>query len=346
MRVSDFNFDLPPDLIAQSPASPREAARLLAVGRSLRDLSIADLPGLIRPGDILVVNDTRVIPVRLTGKKDSGTKVQVTLLKPGISGAWQALARPARKLKPGDRITFAAGFSCDVTGKGQGGQITLTFALPRAELMAALDAHGTMPLPPYIKRSDNGDPADRENYQTMFAENAGAVAAPTAGLHFTPSLKKVVENAGARIEQLTLHVGAGTFLPVKVNDTRDHKMHAEWGEITAATADAINAARARSERIIAIGTTTLRLLEAAAAEDGTVRPFCGETDIFITPGCRFKVVDALLTNFHLPCSTLFMLVSAFSGLDTMKAAYGHAITTGYRFYSYGDACWLERTGAP
>ncbi len=251
-----------------------------------------------------------------------------------------------RKLNPGDRITFAAGFSCDVAGKGEDGQITLTFGLSREKLMTALDRHGIMPLPPYIKRSDTGEHADRENYQTMFAKTPGAVAAPTAGLHFTSDLKKAIEKTGARIASLTLHVGAGTFLPVKAENTRDHPMHAEWGEITAATAGAINDARDRTGRVIAIGTTALRLLETAAAGDGTVRPYCGETDIFITPGYRFKVVDVLLTNFHLPCSTLFMLVSAFSGLDTMKATYAHAIAAGYRFYSYGDACWLERTNAP
>ncbi len=345
MRVSDFDFDLPPHLIAQSPASPRDTARLLAVGQNPEDLSIADLPRLIRPGDVLVVNDTRVIPARLNGKKDSGTKIQVTLLKPGISGAWQALARPARKLSPGDRIIFGAGFSCDVAGKGENGQITLTFALTEAELMAALDDHGIMPLPPYIKRTGNGDPADRKNYQTMFAETPGAVAAPTAGLHFSPDLIEAVEKNGVRIVPLTLHVGAGTFLPVKVDDTRDHQMHTEWGEITTTTANAINAVKDHSGRVIAIGTTALRLLEAAATNEGKVQPFSADTDIFITPGYRFKVVDALLTNFHLPCSTLFMLVSAFSGLDTMKAAYSHAMIAGYRFYSYGDACWLERPDA-
>jgi len=342
MRVSDFDFELPPGLIAQSPASPRDSARLLAVGKNLQDLGIADLPRLVRPGDVLVVNDTRVIPVRLAGKKDSGTKIQVTLLKPLASGAWQVLARPGRKLSSGDRITFADGFSCDVAGKGEDGQITLTFALTETQLMAALDDHGIMPLPPYIKRSGSGEQADRGNYQTMFAETPGAVAAPTAGLHFTPDLIKAVEETGAQILPLTLHVGAGTFLPVKVDDTQDHKMHAEWGEITAATADTINTAKERSGRIIAIGTTALRLLETTATDDGIVRPFSGDTDIFITPGYKFKVVDALLTNFHLPCSTLFMLVSAFSGLATMKAAYAHAITAGYRFYSYGDACWLKR----
>jgi len=346
MRVSDFNFDLPSHLIAQSPASPRDSARLLSVSPNLEDLNIADLPRLVRPGDVLVVNDTRVIPARLNGKKDSGTKIQVTLLKPGTSGTWQALARPARKLKPGDRINFGPRFTCEVSGKGDDGQITLTFALSNTDLMVALDDHGIMPLPPYIKRSTLGEPTDQKNYQTMFAETPGAVAAPTAGLHFTPDLIKGVENADARIVPLTLHVGAGTFLPVKVDDTRDHKMHAEWGEITADAADTINAAKDHSGRIIAIGTTAMRLLETAATEEGRVQSFSGETDIFITPGYRFKVVDALLTNFHLPCSTLFMLVSAFSSLDTMKAAYTHAIAAGYRFYSYGDACWLERTDTP
>ncbi|MBC8339582.1 MAG: tRNA preQ1(34) S-adenosylmethionine ribosyltransferase-isomerase QueA [Alphaproteobacteria bacterium] len=346
MRVSDFDFDLPQQLIAQHPVSPRDSARLLAVGPPIGDLGISDLPGLIRPGDVLVVNDTRVIPVRLSGNKDSGTKIQVTLLKPLPAGGWQALARPARKLSHGDRITFAPGLIGEGVSKGGGGEIGLDFGLSETETMTALEENGTMPLPPYIQRGEPGGAADRETYQTMFAETPGAVAAPTAGLHFTPALKKAVEKAGARIVQVTLHVGAGTFLPVKAEDTRDHKMHAEWGEITSPAAEAINGAKAQSSRIIAIGTTALRLLESAASETGTVAPFSGETDIFITPGYRFKIVDALLTNFHLPCSTLFMLVSAFSGLDTMKAAYAHAITAGYRFYSYGDACWLERAGTP
>ncbi len=360
MRVSDFDFDLPPRFIAQHPADPRDSARLMAVGReNCQDLSITDLPRLLRPGDVLVVNDTRVIPVRLTGHKVTagkgpGTRVQVTLLKADGPGTWQAFARPARKLKPGDSILFAPdsppGFAAEVAAKGEGGEVSLAFGLSDAELRAMLDRHGAMPLPPYIKRKNGGrdiDGAeDREHYQTIFADIPGAVAAPTAGLHFTPGLVQAVEAVGAQIQRLTLHVGAGTFLPVKATDTRDHKMHAEWGEITAPTADAVNAARGQTRRVIAVGTTVLRLLEASADSEGHVRPFSGETDIFITPGYRFKIADALLTNFHLPCSTLFMLVSAFSGLERMKTAYEHAKAAGYRFYSYGDACWLERANKP
>jgi len=355
MRVSDFDFDLPARFIAQHPASPRDAAKLLAVGGDGKflDLGISDLPGLARAGDVFVVNDTRVIPVRLNGKRPSGAKVQVTLLKPApdededkVGGAWQAFARPARKLNPGERIAFAPGFTAEVRSKGDGGEVTLDFALSGPDLWAALDRHGAMPLPPYIKRGPElrpeDDKADRRDYQTMFAHRPGAVAAPTAGLHFTPDLVNAVEAAGASVHRLTLHVGAGTFLPVKTGDTRDHKMHAEWGEIPGATCGAVNAARKEGRRVIAVGSTSLRLLEAAADADGTVRPFAGETDIFITPGYRFRVADVLLTNFHLPRSTLFMLVAAFSGLETMKAAYEHAKAAGYRFYSYGDACWLER----
>ncbi len=355
MRVSDFDFDLPNRFIAQHPASPREAAKMLAVDADgkFRDFGISDLPGLLRQGDVIVVNDTRVIPVRLNGHKETGTRVQVTLLKPagdgGGDGAWQGLAKPARKLNPGDRLIFAADFTAEVRARGDGGEVTLAFTESEAEMTAALDKYGTMPLPPYIKRDPSSRPgddkADREDYQTVFAEKPGAVAAPTAGLHFTPELLNAVEAVGAAVHRLTLHVGAGTFLPVKAENTRDHKMHAEWGEILSPTADAVNAARAAKAgggRVIAVGSTSLRLLEAAADANGRVRPFSGETDIFITPGTRFRVVDVLLTNFHLPRSTLFMLVAAFSGLDTMKAAYEHAKATGYRFYSYGDACWLER----
>ena len=317
-----------------------------------RDFGISDLPELLRQGDVIIVNDTRVIPVRLNGHKQTGTRVQVTLLKPARDGdgdgAWQGLARPARKLNPGDRLIFAPDFAAEVRARGDGGEVTLAFGLAEEEMTAALDKYGIMPLPPYIKRDPSSRPgddkADREDYQTVFAEKPGAVAAPTAGLHFTPELLDAVEATGAAVHRLTLHVGAGTFLPVKAENTRDHKMHAEWGEIPAATADAVNAAKAGGRRVIAVGSTSLRLLEAAADAngDGRVRPFSGETDIFITPGTRFRVVDVLLTNFHLPRSTLFMLVAAFSGLDTMKAAYEHAKSTGYRFYSYGDACWLER----
>lgn len=315
-----------------------------------RDFGISDLPGLLRQGDVIIVNDTRVIPVRLNGLKETGARVQVTLLKPARDangdGAWHGLARPARKLIPGDRLIFAPDFTAEVRARGDGGEVTLAFGLAEAGLTAALDKYGIMPLPPYIKRDPSNRPgddkADREDYQTVFATRPGAVAAPTAGLHFTPELLNAVEAVGAAVHRLTLHVGAGTFLPVKAENTRDHKMHAEWGEILSPTADAVNAAKAGGGRVIAVGSTSLRLLEAAADANGRVRPFSGETDIFITPGNRFRVVDVLLTNFHLPRSTLFMLVAAFSGLDTMKAAYEHAKATGYRFYSYGDACWLER----
>jgi S-adenosylmethionine:tRNA ribosyltransferase-isomerase len=343
MRVSNFNFDLPKELIAQSPASPRDTARLLFVENNLKDLCIKDIPKLIHPGDVLVVNNTKVIPARLNGKKINGTKIQVTLLKPSSSNAWRALARPARKLKHGDRIFFHPDLYCDVIEKYVDGQITLTFPLTESELISFLDFHGIMPLPPYIKRKKSGEKIDLKNYQTMFAKNPGAIAAPTAGLHFTYDLIKKIEKAGAKIVPLTLHIGAGTFLSIKVDDTRDHKMHSEWGEISSKTANLINAAKKNNGRIISVGTTALRLLESAKTEDGRISPFSGETKIFITPGYQFKVVDVLLTNFHLPCSTLFMLVSAFSGLDTMMSAYAHAISTKYRFYSYGDACWLERT---
>ena len=354
MRVSDFDFDLPRRFIAQRPAAPRDSARLLAVGRQFRDLGIADLPGLLNPGDIMVINDTRVIPARLIGRRQpSGGKIEVTLIKPGGENAWQTLARPARKLNPGDRIFFAPGFDAEVTARGDGGEVTLALSLSGNGLMAALQTHGVMPLPPYIKRGDKGDPRDTEDYQTLFADKPGAVVAPTAGLHFTPALLETIKAAGVGVERLTLHVGAGTFLPVKADDTDDHRMHAEWGEITATTAAAVNAAKDQGGRVIAVGSTVLRLLEAAADGDGLVNPFSGETDIFITPGYRFRIVDGLLTNFHLPCSTLFMLVAAFSGLQTMKAVYEHAKAAGYRFYSYGDACFLEgsnqeaeRTGGP
>jgi len=343
MRVSDFDFDLPPGCIAQRPATPRDAARLLAVGGELRDLGIGDLPGLLAAGDVLVVNDTRVIPARLSGKRSGGGRVEVTLLEADGGGAWRALARPAGRLKPGERLTFAAGLTADVAAKHDGGQVTLRFRLDDEALAAALDAHGIMPLPPYIKRRPEGDRRDRDDYQTVFAERPGAVAAPTAGLHFTPALLDAMAARGVAVARLTLHVGAGTFLPVKAADTRDHRMHPEWGEIGAATAAAVNAAKAAGSRVVAVGSTALRLLETAAGAGGRLEPFRGDTDIFITPGYRFRIVDALLTNFHLPRSTLFMLVAAFAGLDRMKAAYEHAKRQGYRFYSYGDACWLERT---
>lgn len=354
MRVSDFNFELPETFIAQHPAQPRDSARLLVVGENeTRDLIITNLADLVKPGDILVVNDTRVIPVRLKGRRDTtsdnnGPRIEVTLLKSTSGGAWQAFARPAKKLKVGDRVTFADGFSADVTNKGEGGEVSLSFALSDEALMPALEKHGIMPLPPYIKRreTDGQDFDDPNDYQTMFASIPGAVAAPTAGLHFTPDLLQALESAGANVVSLTLHVGAGTFLPVKVDDTQDHIMHAEWGEIAPETAKSINTAKDKGHRVIAVGSTALRLLETATDDEGKLHPFCGETDIFITPGYQFRIVDAMLTNFHLPRSTLFMLVSAFSGMDRMKAAYEHAKTKGYRFYSYGDACFLERMEQP
>ncbi|OHC74495.1 MAG: tRNA preQ1(34) S-adenosylmethionine ribosyltransferase-isomerase QueA [Rhodospirillales bacterium RIFCSPLOWO2_12_FULL_58_28] len=341
MKVDLFDFDLPPDLIARRPASPRDSARLLAVGEGLRDLSVRDLPGLLRRGDIMVFNDTRVIPARLKGRRGRGG-VEATLHRRDAPGVWRAFARPARRLNPGDDIDFAPGLSARVAAKGEYGEVTLDFAMDDESLGAALERFGAMPLPPYIKRPALADAQDSLDYQTMFARQPGAVAAPTAALHFTPELMAALAAHGIEHVFVTLHVGAGTFLPVRTEAIKDHKMHAESGEISPDAADAVNRTRARGGRIVAVGSTGLRLLETAAAEDGTIRPFTGETDIFITPGYRFKAVNMMLTNFHLPRSTLFMLVSAFAGLDAMKRAYRHAIDKGYRFYSYGDCCLLER----
>lgn len=340
MRIDEFDFDLPRHLIADHPVSPRDAARLLVVGDGLEDRHVRDLPALLRPGDLLVFNDTRVIPARLSGRRGAA-KVEVTLHEQEGPDTWRAFAKPAKKLKPGDAVVFAEDLIAEVAAKHDGGEVSLRFALAGPELMEAIRRHGAMPLPPYIKRAVP-DPRDAEDYQTIFARRDGAVAAPTAGLHFTPGLLERLDAAGIRRTTLTLHVGAGTFLPVKVDDVREHKMHAEWGEITEETVQAVNAARAAGGRVVAVGTTSLRLLESAASEDGRLRPFRGKTDIFITPGYRFKIADMLLTNFHLPRSTLFMLVSAFSGRERMLAAYEHAKAEGYRFYSYGDACLLER----
>ena len=345
VKVDAFDFDLPAEFIAQRPVVPRDAARLLEVGRDLRDFGVRDLPALLEPGDLLVFNDTRVIPARLAGRR-RGAKIEVTLHKRSGRGRWQAFARPARKLKPEDRIDFAPGFACAVTAKGDAGEVTLDFSSSDDEMMAALERFGAMPLPPYIKRDDLADQRDRDDYQTVFAARPGAVAAPTAGLHFTPGLLAALAERGVERAAVTLHVGAGTFLPVRVENVADHRMHAEWGEITPATAAAVNAARARGKRVVAVGTTSLRLLESAADKAGMLDDFVGETDIFIAPGYRFRAVDALLTNFHLPRSTLFMLVSAFAGLETMKRAYEHAKRAGYRFYSYGDCCLLHRRDAP
>ena len=345
MRTSDFDFHLPRGLIAQHPVEPRDTARLLQVGATLADRSVAELPDLLRRGDLLVTNDTKVIPARLAGRRGTAG-VEVTLhqavdAKESGVATWKAFARPARKLGLGDRIDFAPGFAAEVVGKGEAGEVTLAFDRRDGALLAALEEHGIMPLPPYIQRAKAGDPRDRGDYQTVFARRAGAVAAPTAGLHFTDRLLHRLAERGVGRANVTLHVGAGTFLPVKTEEVEAHAMHGETGEVTAEAAAAVNAARAAGGRIVAVGTTALRLLESVAAPDGSLAAFTGETRLFILPGYRFKVVDLLMTNFHLPRSTLFMLVCAFAGKARMEAAYAHAIAKGYRFYSYGDACLLE-----
>jgi S-adenosylmethionine:tRNA ribosyltransferase-isomerase len=359
VRVDLFDYALPADRIALAPAMPRAAARLLHVRSAgpFEDITVADLPELIRPGDALVVNDTRVIRARLSGSRargDASAKIEATLLKRLDSARWLALARPAKKLKPGERIRFGRTHASDVCllgsldatveRKGENGEIVLAFDFSGAVLDDAIESLGETPLPPYIAARRGTTPADRGLYQTMFAEAPGAVAAPTAGLHFTPELTERIGEIGASLHRVTLHVGGGTFLPVKSEDTAEHRMHAEWGRIDAETAEALNEVRHRGGRIVAIGTTALRLLESAAGADGRLRAFEGETDIFITPGYAFRTVNALFTNFHLPRSTLLMLVSAFAGRERILAAYAHAIAAGYRFYSYGDACFLERQG--
>jgi S-adenosylmethionine:tRNA ribosyltransferase-isomerase len=355
MRTDLFDFDLPVSHIALRPASPRDSARMLVVQPDgvLHDRVVADLPHWLESGDQLVVNDTRVISAQLKGRRigrDTEPKIEATLIKRLDGSRWQALVKPAKKLSPGDVVRFGnEGKVCllghldaQVEHKGDDGEVTLSFSFHGPALDQAIADLGSPPLPPYIASRRAPDERDAGDYQTMFASSEGAVAAPTAGLHFTPALETALRERGIGIHRVTLHVGAGTFLPVKAEDTAGHKMHSEWGSISRATADALNAARAKGGRIVAVGTTSLRLLESATAEDGTIEPFTGETAIFITPGYRFRAVDILLTNFHLPRSTLFMLVSAFSGLDTMKRAYAQAIARGYRFYSYGDACLLFR----
>src|SRR4051794_14391543 len=355
MRTDLFDFELPPESIALRPASPRDSARMLVVppDGGLRDRRVADLPDWLQAGDQLVVNDTRVISAQLSGRRigrDTEPRIEATLIKRLDGSRWQALVKPAKKLAQGDTIRFGnEGRVCllghldaAVEHKGEGGEVTLSFSFHGPALEQAIADLGQTPLPPYIAGKRRPDERDSADYQTMFATQEGAVAAPTAGLHFTPALEARLRDRGVGIHRITLHVGAGTFLPVKVEDTAGHKMHSEWGTISGDTAAALNTARAQGGRIVAVGTTSLRLLESAAVEDGTIAPFAGETAIFITPGYRFRSVDLLLTNFHLPRSTLFMLVSAFSGLDTMKRAYAHAIADGYRFYSYGDACLLFR----
>jgi S-adenosylmethionine:tRNA ribosyltransferase-isomerase len=339
MNVDLFDFTLPPDRIALRPASPRDAARLLVLdGAETRDLHMAALPGQLRPGDMLVFNDTRVIPAQLEGMRGEA-RIGATLHKREGPRRWRAFIRNARRLREGDAIDFDAGVTAIASDRAADGSLALDFAGDEpVELL--LERAGRMPLPPYIASKRPTDARDADDYQTMFAREAGAVAAPTAALHFTPELIAALEAAGIGHTTLTLHVGAGTFLPVKAEDTDDHTMHAEWGRIDQATADRLNAVRAAGNRVIAVGTTSLRVIESAAGEDNVIRPFEGDTAIFITPGYRFRGIDGLMTNFHLPRSTLFMLVSALMGLDRMQDAYAHAIRAGYRFYSYGDGSLL------
>jgi S-adenosylmethionine:tRNA ribosyltransferase-isomerase len=338
MRVDLFDFDLPQDRIALRPVSPRDAAKMLLVSDRLADHAVRDLPSLLLAGDCLVFNDTRVIPAQLEGRKGEA-RIGITLHKREGVRTWLALARNARRLREGDRIAFAASVSARVAGKREDGSVLLDFEGDEpVELL--LERAGTMPLPPYIASKRAIDARDAEDYQTMFARQEGAVAAPTAALHFTPGLMQSLADAGIGHVTLTLHVGAGTFLPVKADDTADHRMHAEWGRIDAATADRLNAVRRAGGRLITVGTTSLRLIESAARADGEIEPFEGDTSIFITPGYRFRATGGLMTNFHLPRSTLFMLVSALMGLDRMQQAYAHAIAHGYRFYSYGDSSLL------
>jgi S-adenosylmethionine:tRNA ribosyltransferase-isomerase len=353
MQLADFDFDLPEDRIALRPASPRDSARLLLVepGRELRDLQVRDLPGLLRAGDILVLNDTRVIPARLKGvrtREATSMRVEATLHKRLSPHVWTAFMRPGKRLAVGDRVSFGetddracllGALDATVKAKGEGGEVTLAFDLSGPDLDAAIAERGAMPLPPYIAAKRGEDAQDRTDYQTVYADEDGSVAAPTAGLHFTAELFARLARAGVETAFVTLHVGAGTFLPVKTENLAEHRMHAEWGEVDAATAERLNAVRRAGGRIVCVGTTSLRLLESATGEDGVVRPFVEETAIFITPGYRFRAADGLVTNFHLPKSTLFMLVSAFAGLETMRAAYAHAIATGY---SYGDGSLLWR----
>ena len=356
MQLADFDFELPEDRIALRPVSPRDAARLLLVrdGSPLQDLSVSDLPSQLRAGDVLVLNDTRVIPARLKGRRvreASDVAVEATLHKRLSPSRWTAFMRPGKKLAPGDRVHFGSMYDracllgaldATVVEKGEGGEVTLAFDLAGPDLDASIAERGAMPLPPYIAAKRGEDEKDQADYQTVYADEEGSVAAPTAGLHFTPQLMERLEAMGVTLQFVTLHVGAGTFLPVKTENLSDHRMHAEYGEVDAATADALNGAKAAGGRIVCVGTTSLRLVESATGEDGVVRPFAQETSIFITPGYRFRAADGLMTNFHLPKSTLFMLVSAFAGVAAMRAAYEHAIAGGYRFYSYGDASLLWR----
>jgi S-adenosylmethionine:tRNA ribosyltransferase-isomerase len=360
MRTDLFDFALPPERIALRPIAPRDAARLLVVrpgaDPALEDRNVHDLPALLRQGDALVVNDTRVIPARLYGRRigrGAEPAIEATLHQRLDGSRWRAFVKPAKRLAAGDvvrfgdegNVCFLGQLDATVEEKGEGGEVTLAFAFHGPVLDQAVDERGAMPLPPYIASRRAPDERDRTDYQTLFAQLEGSVAAPTAGLHFTDALVQRLQELGIALHKVTLHVGAGTFLPVKVEDTADHKMHAESGSVSEETAAALNAVRRAGGRVVAVGSTSLRLIESASADDGLVRPFTGATDLFITPGYRFRAVDVMMTNFHLPRSTLFMLVAAFSGLETMKRAYAHAIEAGYRFYSYGDACLLFRAAA-
>ena len=345
MRVDAFDFELPEERIALRPASPRDSARMLVVqaGGGLKDSGVADLPALLSPGDVLVFNDTKVIPAQLSGVRHrpggEGARIGVTLHKREGVAEWLAFAKNAKRLDIGDRVDFSPDLRGIVEEKLADGSIRFRFESD-GPVEAAIAHAGTMPLPPYIAARRAIDARDADDYQTMFAREEGAVAAPTAALHFTPDLMAALAARGVETETLTLHVGAGTFLPVKAEETSAHKMHSEWGTISPEAAARLNAARGRGRGVIAVGTTSLRLLESAAGDDDRIHAFAGDTDIFITPGYRFRAVDGLMTNFHLPRSTLFMLVSAMMGLDTMQAAYAHAIASGYRFYSYGDSSLL------
>ncbi len=342
MRLADFDFELPEGLIATRPVHPRSAARLLvAQGNEISDRHMTDLPDLLRPGDLLVLNDTRVIPARLIGRRARGeavARIEATLLAPRPDGTWEALVKPLRKLRAGERVTFAEGFHAVYEGRVEDEAI-LRFNLEGAAFDAALDAAGQMPLPPYIAALRPPDEADREDYQAIWATRPGAVAAPTASLHFDEPLMAALEARGVRTTRVTLHVGAGTFLPVKAENVEDHRMHAEWGEVTESAAAAIAATRAAGGRVIPVGTTALRVIESAA-QGGAITPFRGMTDIFIRPGSAFHVTDGLVTNFHLPKSTLLMLVAALMGEQRIRRIYAHAVAHGYRFFSYGDASLL------
>lgn len=342
MLVSEFSFELPSELIATKPACPRDASRLLFInGDKLSDKNVRDFPSLLKEGDLLIFNDTKVIPAKLVGNEGRG-KVTVNLNKEIEPGVWEVLAKPARKLDVGGKFKVADDFFADVVKK-DGGEVVLKFNVSGADFFEKLNKYGHIPLPPYIKREGGlANSEDNQNYQTIFASKDGAVAAPTAGLHFTEELLSEIKNRGVKIAFVTLHVGAGTFLPIKVEDTKDHKMHSEYCIISSEVAEIINDTKKSGGRVIPVGTTSLRTIESAALTDGTIKEFFGETDIFITPGYKFKITDALFTNFHLPESTLFMLVSALGGTENLKKAYKHAIDKKYRFYSYGDACFIAQ----